>query len=468
MTRQLIPPLPGSTASARSVALEVLLDCQRGEAFVQEVLNDHLDHSGLAGPDRRLTTQLAYGVLRRRGSLDALLRAVSKRSQRQVEPLLWEILRLGTFQLALLTHIPMHAAVHETVELVDLFSAAGSAGAKGFVNGVLRGLSRLLTGEGTAAPAANALPLEDGQYAVLARPMLPDPAAFPAKYLAAGFSLPAWLAERWAARFPWDECVRLGFWFAGSASLWLRCNALKVDGATFLATLAKTGIAAEPGEMAQSVRVHDAVVIRELPGYDQGWFAVQDASAMKAAAALSPFPGSHVLDLCAAPGGKTTHLAELMHNQGTIVACDVNQRRLETVAELARRLGHTIVEPHHIDVHAGGEPPPGPFDAALVDVPCSNTGVLGRRPEVRWRVKKKDFPRLVALQKTLLRQAVERVRPGGVIVYSTCSIEPEENRQVVEAVLQDSPDLVLEADEEQSPGRPADGGYWARLRRRPN
>jgi 16S rRNA (cytosine967-C5)-methyltransferase len=184
---------------------------------------------------------------------------------------------------------------------------------------------------------------------------------------------------------------------------------------------------------------------------------------MRVGSALAPAPGSRVLDLCAAPGGKTTHLAEFMGNQGEILACDVDAGRLATLREQCRRLGIGIVRT--VPLEAEQEPPPGPFDAVLVDVPCSNSGVLGRRPEVRWRLRPGDFRRLVPLQTKLLLWAGERVRPSGTLVYSTCSIEPEENGQVVQAVLQGLPDLVLEAEEQQVPGRPADGGYWARLRR---
>src|SRR5205807_8804684 len=151
---------------------------------------------------------------------------------------------------------------------------------------------------------------------------------------------------------------------------------------------------------------------------------------MRVASALAPAPGGRVLDLCAAPGGKTTHLAELMGNQGQIIACDVDDRRLRTLAELCGRLGVTMVETRRLHPERNEEPPPGPFDAVLVDVPCSNTGGLGRRPEVRWRLRPDDFRRLVPLQTKLLLQAVERVRPGGAVVYSTCSIEPEENQAV--------------------------------------
>jgi len=456
------PHFSGKAHTARSLALQILIESHRRDAFAQELLDKRLSETALSAPDRRLVTQLVYGVLRRRGTLDALLRPRVSRLPHQVEPRLWEALRLGAYQLTLLTHIPAHAAIHETVELAATFNRAG---AKGFLNAVLRSLVPLMTDEFTSEPAADALPWEKGVYRKLTAPALPEPALNPAEYLAAGFSFPRWLAARWMERYGWEECLRLGFWFAGSASLWLRCNTLRTDRTSCLAALIQAGIAAEPGQHSQAIRLIEPVAVRELPGYDKGWFAVQDESAMRVASALAPIPGSRVLDVCSAPGGKTTHLAELMQNQGQIVACDVDDRRLQTVRELCSRLGITVVETHRLHPEQNEDLPAGPFDAILVDVPCSNTGVLGRRPEVRWRLRAADFRRLVPLQTKLLIQAVERLKPGGMIVYSTCSIEPEENQQVVRAVLQASTDLTLEAEEEQTPGRPADGGYWAKLRR---
>ncbi len=456
------PRFRGPRHSGRSLALQVLLDCRTGDAFVQDVLDRLLTQAPLDAADRRLATQLAYGILRRRGSLDALLRTAVTRQQHEVEPWLWDILRMGTFQLALLTHVPPHAALHETVELAAAF---GRPAAKGFINGVLRNLSRLMTDDRTDAPAADALPLEAGQYRRLARPVLPDPAVQPVQYLAAGFSLPRWMAQRWQERCSWEECIRRGFWFAGPAPLWLRCNRLRIARDEYLDRLRTAGIPAEAGEHPQAVRLIEPMPIRELPDYAEGLFAVQDESGMRVATALNPEPGSRVLDLCAAPGGKTTHLAELMDNRGQLIACDVDDHRLNTVRELSARLGIGIIEAVRLHPERNEEPPPGPFDAVLVDVPCSNTGVLGRRPEVRWRLTPEDIRELVVLQTKLLIQAAERVRPGGVVVYSTCSIEPEENRQVVDNVLRALPELRLEADEEQVPGKPSDGGYWARLRR---
>jgi 16S rRNA (cytosine967-C5)-methyltransferase len=445
------------------VALQALLDCQKHDAFVQEILDRHLSTTALSPADRRLATQLVYGTFRRRATLDTLLHPAVTRRRDQVETWLWEALRLGVYQLILLTQIPVHAAIYETVELA---AVVGKPRGKGFLNAVLRSIASLLTEETAPQPAADAVPLEVGTYRRLNRAVLADPATQPAEYLAGAFSWPRWLAQRWLERHGWEECVRLGFWFAGPAPLWLRCNPLRISREEYLAALAQAGVQAEAGAHRQSVRLLDHAAIPRLPGYAEGWFTVQDESSQWVASALAPAPGSQVLDLCAAPGGKTTHLAELMQNQGSILACDVDPQRLQTVRDLCARLGAGIVTTHQLHPKRNEDPPAGPFDAILVDVPCSNTGVLGRRPEVRWRLRPADFQELVPLQTRLLIQAAERIRPGGAIVYSTCSSEPDENQNVVQVVLQALPFLTLEADQVQIPGQPADGGYWARLRRK--
>jgi 16S rRNA (cytosine967-C5)-methyltransferase len=302
-----------------------------------------------------------------------------------------------------------------------------------------------------------------GVYRRLARPILPDPLTAPSDYFASAFSFPKWLADRWHERYGPEECTRLGFWFNSPPPLWIRVNKLHTRRETYRLNLAAKLLEAEPGEHPQSLRFQEHHPIRDLPGYDEGDFCVQDHSSMLVASALAPQPGMHVLDLCSAPGGKTTHLMELMDNRGRVTACDIDARRLETVTAQCQRLGLNGVET--LVVKEKGDPPPGPFDAALVDVPCSNTGVIGRRPEVRWRLKPNEFEHLVRLQTRLLIQAIERVKPGGAVVYSTCSIEPDENERVVKGVCKAMKGLTLEAEHHTIPGQPADGGYWARLRK---
>jgi 16S rRNA (cytosine967-C5)-methyltransferase len=456
-----LPRFLGPQHDARSLALQVLLDGRQRDAFVQELLDRNLSSGDLSPADRRLATQLTYGVLRRRGTLQALVEPFVNRPPENVEPWLWDVLRLGAFQLALLDHIPVHAALNETVELAARF---GRPGAKGFLNGVLRAVARLTTSERVDHAAANTLPVEAGAYRRFTRAVLPEPASHPVEYIAAGFGLPAWLVRRWLGRYPQEECYRLGFWFAGPAPLTLRVNPLRTRREDYLAACAAAGVSAEAGEHPQAVRLCENVPIRDLPGYAAGWFSVQDESAMLVASTVAPEAGMTVLDLCAAPGGKATHLAELMGDCGRVLACDSDRERLRTVTTLAGRLGLASVDIRPVSRDLD-DVPVGPFDAVLADVPCSNTGVLGRRPETRDRLRPADLPELAALQERLLQVAADRVKPGGVVVYSTCSIEPEENGELVRRVLAGRPELRLEFEEAAVPGQPADGGYRARLRR---
>ena len=486
--------------TARRVAADVLHRSRDRAGFAGEVVDAELGKANLSAQDRRFVTQLVFGVIRRQGSLDALLTPFLKTPLHAVQPRVRDVLHLGAYQLAFLTHVPKHAAVHEAVELAE---HVGSGQARGFVNGVLRKVADLVTDEFGPSPGPAALPFDAEfkkppppqvtvadrkkggkkpaarpvpagpakpvipalipKYRKLNQPILPDPAADPVGYFVAGFSWPRWLAHRWLERYGPAECRRLGFWFNTPPPLWVRVNKLRVDREAYQLQLAASLVEAETGDHPQSLRLLEHAPIRDLPGYDDGDFTVQDHSSMLVASAADPQPGNRVLDLCSAPGGKTTHLAELADNRAKIVACDIDQKRLDTVMSLCRRMRAEGVEPVLLGENA--EPPAGPFDAAVVDVPCSNTGVLGRRPEVRWRLHPREFDHLIRLQTKLLIQAIERVRPRGVVVYSTCSIEPDENEGVVNAVGRAVPNLVLEAEHHAIPGAPSDGGYWARIRK---
>jgi 16S rRNA (cytosine967-C5)-methyltransferase len=202
--------------------------------------------------------------------------------------------------------------------------------------------------------------------------------------------------------------------------------------------------------------------VERLPGFAEGLWSVQDESAMAAARLLAPKAGERILDVCAAPGGKTCHLAELSGDAAIITACDISETRLQRVRENVTRLSLQNVKLQLVS-RDGHDLPSGPFDAVLVDVPCSNTGVLGRRPEARWRFHEAELQELIPLQTRLLLNACERLVGGGRVVYSTCSLEPEENRGVVDAVLKALPGLQLVTEQVHAAGRPADGAYQALL-----
>lgn len=450
---------------SRSAALYVLLQGHAREAFAQELLDGALREAKLSSADRRLATQLTYGTLRRRGTLDALIGHLVTRPRDQVEQALWEVLRLGAYQIVFLDHVPNHAAVHETVNLAN---ALDRAKAKGFLNGVLRSLTRLLTDDVVERPGRNTIAIRPGEHRRLTKAVFADPEKHPDRHLSQSLSVPLWLVRRWLERYDFAECARLGFWFQEPASVWLRVNPLKTDRETLLQKLTEAEVKAEVGSHPQSIHLTSSCSIPDLPGFSEGHFTVQDESAMGVATGLNPTPGMRVLDLCAAPGGKSTHLAELMNNEGEIVACDVDEKRLKLVSNSAERLGMSSIQTRLLNPDQSDDFPTGLFDAILVDVPCSNTGVLGRRPEARWRLKEEELSHLARLQLQLMHRACDRVKPGGVVLYSTCSIEPEENQELIRTVLKEKGGFVLETESQQVPGLPADGGYWARLIRQGN
>lgn len=450
---------------------------QRG-AFLSKVLDSSFTEGHVPPRDRRLATELAAETIRRRLTLDQVLRSHVDRPRDAVEREVWILLQLGCCQLLCLPQIPAHAAVHETVALCELLHKPR---AKGFVNGILRSIERETSSVESRASGATAeidltrlssavLPLLDLHgveqhihLVPLARDVFASPIENPLEYISQIASLPRWLIDRWWSQRPdLRELLELGLWFTTPGRMSLRVNLLQTTRDKVLEVLQAAEVPAGPGELPESIVLRGSVPVADLPGFREGWFSVQDESAMFAAELLSPQPGERILDLCAAPGGKTCHLAERMQGTGEILACDISPPRLETVRENAARLRLSNVAPRLIGAE-GNNLPAGPFDAVLVDVPCSNTGVLGKRPEARWRISPASFDELISMQQRLLTQALDRVRPGGRVLYSTCSIDAQENAEVVRRVLAARPDVILKTEQTHRPGHPADGGYQALL-----
>lgn len=480
------PRRPGAAAppaSARSVAFRAIDNHRQTDQFVAQTLDRQLQSAGLSTQERKLATELAYGVVRRQGSLDALLSAHLRQPLADIENSLKTLLHLGAYQLVYLDHIPAHAAVHETVELCRTL---GKNRWLKFVNGILRAIERTLTDTFVESPAANALPVSSlatsgYRYRTFTNDWLPNPQSQPVDYLTAAFGFPRWLIARWQKVYDNAALLKLLFWFNATPPVWLRVNPLAMQSVIassankvidtescreyFTGLLNDAGIASTPGPLAESLQLTDHVRIEDLPGYHQGWFSVQDLTAMQATDWLSPQPNERVLDMCAAPGTKTSHLAQRLQHTGDLLATDIQPDRLQRIAENVARLGlqNVRVQLIHQD---GSDLPPGPFDAVLVDVPCSNTGVLGRRPEARWRLRPTDIQELVQQQSQLLNDACNRTRDGGRVLYSTCSIEPEENSELVHSILASRTDMQLIRERLHIPGQPADGGYLALLEKK--
>lgn len=454
------PPLL-SVRTSREAAFVALEEYRNSGTWLSDVLDRLYRTASLPPRERGLATELACGVIRRLGTLDTILRKLVARPLDQVEPPLLTILRLGVYQIALLDGVPPHASVHETVELTKRL---GRLRWSGFVNGVLRGATRLVTTEFCGDPSSLAVPVSGGRYRLLSDSIFADPASEPIRYFADAFSFPQWLGERWMKWMDRSALFKLGDWFNSPGRLLLRVNRLRTTRDDLLRELQQASIAARPIDQFEAIELDESTSIERLPRFQEGWFAVQDLSAMHAALRLGLEPGQRVWDVCAAPGGKTCHLAEVMKNKGSIIATDIRPERLKLVEDNADRLGVDIIQTRLIGEDGSGMPA-GPFDAILVDVPCSNTGVLGKRPEARWRITPEGITELNRMQEQLLRAAIDRLAPQGRLVYSTCSIEPEENSLLVARVLSRYPAIKLIEEQLFLPGDPSDGGYQALLNR---
>jgi 16S rRNA (cytosine967-C5)-methyltransferase len=356
------------------------------------------------------------GTLRWQRRIDWALGRVSRRRLDDLLPWLRVLLRLSAYQLGFLDRIPPWAAVHEAVELAKRRRPPGAAA---YLNGVLRALA--------AEP----------------RPWpLPD-VADPVEALALRASQPTWLVARWWARLGPERTAPLALAMSAVPPVVVRANTLRAPAGTVADLLRRVGVEARATRFApEGLALERAGDLRMLAPVRDGTATVQDEAAIMVGHALSPRPEETVADVCAAPGTKTTHLAALMANRGRILAGDPHAGRLALLRNACRRLGATIVEPRLGDARTLARSLGPVCDGVLVDAPCSNLGVLRRNPDAKWRRRPEDLATLAAAQLEILAASADLVRPGGVLVYATCSLEPEENEEVVAALRRGRPDFV--------------------------
>jgi len=458
-----------SGQNPREIAAKVLGQRKAGGEFTENLLDRALAGARLSSADRGLCQEIVYGVVRWQAALDWLL--ARKTGGREQKSGLQNLLRLGLYQIFWLDRIPPHAAVHETVELAK---HGGFGQQAGFINAILRGYLR-------EAGATRQL-LADLKAA--------DPAT--------GCSHPGWLVARWQKNFGAEKTAQLLEWNNTPPKTFARVNTLKFSGTgvspvSFTATkpadpMKHTGETPVPlprnaGDVLARWREENVEYdfarrdwleenlvfelkshppLNSLASFRDGWFYVQDPSTLLAVKELNPQPGETVLDLCAAPGGKTTFIAQLMRNEGKIVACDISEDRLKLVQENCRRLGVICVETTQ---NSKLKTQNIKFDRILIDAPCSNTGVMRRRVDLRWRIQPAEISRLQQTQLDLLKLAAMRLKPGGVLIFSTCSLEPEENSEVVKEFLREHAGFNLERERELLPfADNVDGAYVARLK----
>jgi 16S rRNA (cytosine967-C5)-methyltransferase len=430
---------------ARACAYAVIRRVFEDGAYADRALHGEARRHRLDPRDRALATRLAYGVVQRRATLDHVIAELAGRPVERLEPAVRAALRLGLLQLAFLDRVPAHAAVRESVELAKQTSRGGA----GLVNAVLRRAAR-------EAPAIVA--------------SLPDATAGEA---AIKHSYPRWIAELWFDALGTDEARALMAAGNEPAEAAVRVNTLKTDQLDL-------PVPTRPADHLPEGLIVDAPFDAfASPQWEQGLFMPQSRAAMAVARALDPQPGERILDLCAAPGGKTTHLAALIRNKRRITAVERHEGRAKALARTAKRMGATCVDVRTADATTPQET--GHYDRVLVDPPCSDLGTLAARPDVRWRKQAETPAALAVTQGQILDRAAAALRPGGVLVYSTCTISPAENEQTIAAFLERREDFAYDRlpsglpvwDHPSVPGclqtlphrHGTDGFFIARLRR---
>lgn len=402
--------LPGG--SSRETALDVLLDYSRRDAFVPLLLSSRLSTSGLDRRDRAFTTELVQGTIRMKGTLDWALSAFSSRPLETLDGQVLWLLRLAAYQV-LFTRVKDYAACDTAADIAGRRSGKGAAS---YVNGVIRALVR-------------------GKESLV----YPNPRTEPVRYLETRYSHPGWIVEMWIRELGFELTEEICRADNRKVTLCVRANLLKVEREELARRLRDGGFEVEPSKLVpEGLLVGGGGNPAEMPEYDEGLFSVQDQGSIVVGYALDLEPGMEVLDACAAPGGKANHAAELMGNRGRVLAVDTNEQRLAIVDRAAHRLGNTIVKTLQMDAtRMPGRIEEG-FDRVLVDAPCTGLGTLARRPDVRWRKRPSDVERLPELQGSLLRSSAKMVRPGGLLVYSTCTISRRENEDAVERFMREN------------------------------
>ncbi|MEN9245077.1 MAG: 16S rRNA (cytosine(967)-C(5))-methyltransferase RsmB [Thermostichales cyanobacterium SRBZ-1_bins_19] len=426
-------------ANPRHWALQVLRQVDQRGALVNLALQGVLPQ--VPPGERGLVTELVYGVMRRQRTLDAWIEGYSGR--RQQMPLLRRILHLGLYQLRYLTQVPPAVAVSTSVELAKAHHLGRLSGV---VNGILR--------------------------QALRDPELPLPAD-PVQALGVRHSYPDWLIHLWAEELPLEEVEALCQAGNQVPHLDLRVNGWRTTREQVQALLAQGGIATVAwGSSPVTLRVleHHGDPAR-WPGFGEGLWTVQEASAQQVVEWLDPQPGQVVVDCCAAPGGKTGHIGEKMHNQGVIYALDHHGGRLRRIQDHARRLGLTLIRPQVVELGqpdwdpvAVGLPAWGTVDRVLVDVPCSGLGTLSRHADARWRQSPDQIAALLPLQRAILEQAQRWLKPDGILVYATCTLNRQENQAQIEHFCRTHPHWQAETQTLWPHRQQQDGFFIARLR----
>lgn len=398
--------------NARRLALKILKQIEMEDQFSHITIKEMLKSSEVTDIDRRFITNIVYGVLENKLLLDYYIRKLSAVRYGKINKEILNILRMGLYQITFMSKVPDSAAVNESVKLAKKHSPQYS----GYVNGILRSFIR-----------------SAGQIE------LPDRNKHLVSHLSISYSHPEWLVEKWIEEFGEEFTESLLKANNETPKLWLRVNTLKIQRDEFIDCLEDDGVKAVPSEwieeavMVENLNEHS---IESLIGFNEGWFQVQDISSMFVAKISDVKAGDFVVDVCAAPGGKTTHMAQLMHNSGQIIARDMHPQKLKLIEESAHRLGIDIIKTEVFDAIHFDVSLKHMADIVLVDAPCSGFGIIRRKPDIKYNKSIEDLNSLVEIQYKILETASEYVKSRGTLIYSTCTINADENIKMVNEFLE--------------------------------
>ena len=400
----------------REIALKILYDINEKGAYSNISINKYLEGHELKDVDRAFITELVYGTVKWKLSLDWIIGQFSSIRLKKLSPWILNILRMGIYQLLYTDRIPVSAACNESVSLSKRY---GHAASSGFVNAVLRNIARSRD-----------------------KITYPDKQREPVKYLSVKYSHPEWMVRGWLDRFGRDFTESLLESNNRAPEMSIRVNTLKTRKEKLTEALTNAGLQVAGGKLArEALIIENPSSVSRLEAFREGMFQVQDESSMLVGRVLDPLPGAFVVDVCSAPGGKATHLAQLMNNEGTVLARDIHEHKLKLIDEAARRLGTSIVKAELFDASVLDVSMQDRADGVLVDAPCTGLGILRRKPDIKWARNSGDKSEIIALQTKILGNAARYVKPGGVLVYSTCTIEREENEDAVAKFLEENPDF---------------------------
>ncbi|GAE24198.1 ribosomal RNA small subunit methyltransferase B [Halalkalibacter wakoensis JCM 9140] len=400
----------------REVALDILLQIEKNQAYSNLLLNQTVNRSKLDPRDVGLLTEIVYGTIQRRDTLDYFLQSFVKKGVNSLQDWVKVLLRLSVYQLVYLDRVPDRAVVHEAVTIAK---KRGHKGISGMVNGVLRSFVR----EGV--PSFDTITDET-------------------KRLAIESSHPIWLIKRWIDQYGFEETKKMCQSSLEPPNVTVRVNQIKATVEEVISLLGEEGLKVRKGDLSSDAIIIESGNVFQTNTYKQGYVTVQDESSMLVGRAIGAKPGMMVADTCAAPGGKSTHIAEQMDDTGTLMSFDLHDHKVKLIHQQTSRLGLTCITAEAGDARNIHQKAIGPFDRILVDAPCSGFGVIRRKPDIKWSKTENDIKGIQSIQLEILDAVAPLLKQGGTLIYSTCTVDKDENEESVANFLARHPEFQLD------------------------